>query len=50
MDVGAGLFDLVRNSGSDTAVCDSEICRWQISHGSGVATKHPIEILREAYG
>ena len=50
MDVGAGLFDMVRASGSDTAVCDSEICRWQITHGSGVASKHPIEILREAYG
>lgn len=50
MDVGAGLFDFVRRSGSDTALCDSEICRWQITHGSGVATKHPIEILREAYG
>ena len=49
MDVGAGLFDIIRNSGSDTAVCDSEICRWQISHGSGVESRHPIEILREAY-
>jgi glycerol-3-phosphate dehydrogenase subunit C len=50
MDVGAGLFDFVRRSGSDLALCDSETCRWQITHGSGVATKHPIEILREAYG
>ncbi|HEX9371022.1 MAG TPA: anaerobic glycerol-3-phosphate dehydrogenase subunit C [Roseiflexaceae bacterium] len=50
MDVGAGLFDFMRQSGSDTAVCDSEICRWQISHGSGLETRHPIEILREAYG
>ena len=50
MDVGAGLFDIVRNSGSDTAVCDSEICRWQIAHGSGANMQHPIEILREAYG
>jgi glycerol-3-phosphate dehydrogenase subunit C len=50
MDVGAGLFDFVRASGSDLAVCDSEICRWQIAHGAGVAMKHPIEILREAYG
>jgi len=40
----------MRQSGSDTAVCDSEICRWQISHGSGLETRHPIEILREAYG
>ena len=50
MDVGAGLFDFMRASGSDTAVCDSEICRWQIAHGSGLEMKHPIEILREAYG
>ena len=49
MDVGAGLFDFVRNAGSDLAICDSETCRWQITHGSGVATKHPIEILAEAY-
>jgi glycerol-3-phosphate dehydrogenase subunit C len=50
MDVGAGLFDFMRASGSDTAVCDSEICRWQIAHGTGLEMKHPIEILREAYG
>lgn len=50
MDVGAELFELMRASGSDTAVCDSEICRWQIAHGSGLAMQHPIEILREAYG
>jgi glycerol-3-phosphate dehydrogenase subunit C len=50
MDVGAGLFEFMRRSGSDTAVCDSEICRWQIEHGAGLEMKHPIEILREAYG
>jgi glycerol-3-phosphate dehydrogenase subunit C len=50
MDVGAGLFEFVRSAGSDLALCDSETCRWQITHGSGVATKHPIEILAEAYG
>jgi glycerol-3-phosphate dehydrogenase subunit C len=50
MDVGADLFDFIRTSGSDLAICDSEICRWQIAHGAGVAMKHPIEILCEAYG
>ncbi len=50
MDVGAGLFDFVRASGSDLAICDSEICRWQIAHGAGVKMQHPIEILRAAYG
>jgi glycerol-3-phosphate dehydrogenase subunit C len=50
MDVGAGLFAFVKGSGSNLALCDSETCRWQISHGAGVETKHPIEILAEAYG
>lgn len=50
MDVGAPLFEMVRDSGSDLALCDSETCRWQITHGSGVAARHPIEILAEAYG
>jgi glycerol-3-phosphate dehydrogenase subunit C len=53
MDVGAGLFDFVRAASSadpsPLALCDSETCRWQITHGTGVAAKHPIEILREAY-
>lgn len=49
MDVGADLFRFVKESGSDLALCDSETCRWQISHGSGVASQHPIEILAEAY-
>jgi glycerol-3-phosphate dehydrogenase subunit C len=49
MDVGAKLFDFVGHSGSDLALCDSETCRWQITHGSGVTTRHPIEILAEAY-
>lgn len=50
MDVGAKLFDFVRQSGSDLALCDSETCRWQITHGTGIDSKHPIEILAEAYG
>lgn len=50
MDVGAGLFQFVRDTGADLALCDSETCRWQITHGTGVASKHPIEILAEAYG
>ena len=50
MDVGRPLFDFVRHSGSDLALCDSETCRWQITHATGVASKHPIEILAEAYG
>ncbi len=50
MDVGADLFDFVKRSGSDLALCDSETCRWQITGATGVPSKHPIEILAEAYG
>lgn len=50
MDVGANLFAFVKGADSDLALCDSETCRWQISHGSGVPAKHPIEIMAEAYG
>src|SRR5262245_25970386 len=50
MDVGATLFDFVRGGGGELALCGSEAFRWKITQGSGVATKHPIEILREAYG
>lgn len=53
MDVGASLFAFVREVSAEArhplALCDSETCRWQITHGSGVPTRHPIEVLRDAY-
>lgn len=50
MQVGQPLFDFVRQSNAPLAVCDSETCRWQITHGSGVPAIHPIELLAAAYG
>jgi glycerol-3-phosphate dehydrogenase subunit C len=50
MRVGERLFHEVRAAGPDVAACDSETCRWQIVHGSGVAAVHPIELLYRAYG
>ena len=50
MAVGERLFGLLRESEGDLAACDSETCRWQIEHGSGVHTVHPVEILHRAYG
>ncbi|MGH9117479.1 MAG: anaerobic glycerol-3-phosphate dehydrogenase subunit C [Acidimicrobiales bacterium] len=50
MDVGAGLFDDIRRARPDVALCDSETCRWQITHGSGAASAHPVAMLFEAYG
>ncbi len=49
MDIGQELFAFVRAAESDLALCDSETCRWQITHGTGVTARHPIEILAEAY-
>lgn len=50
MSVGARLFRDIRAVGPDLAVCDSETCRWQITHGSGVPAVHPVELLFRAYG
>jgi glycerol-3-phosphate dehydrogenase subunit C len=50
MAVGDRLFRLVRESGAELAACDSETCRWQIAHGSGVDAVHPVELLHRAYG
>jgi glycerol-3-phosphate dehydrogenase subunit C len=50
MAVGERLFGLLRESDADVAACDSETCRWQIEHGSGVHAVHPVELLHRAYG
>jgi glycerol-3-phosphate dehydrogenase subunit C len=50
MDVGAKLFSDVKACQPDVAVCDSETCRWQITHGTGVRSLHPVQLLAMAYG
>lgn len=50
MAVGRPLFDFVEEVAGPVAVCDSETCRWQITHGTGVPAVHPIELLAYAYG
>jgi glycerol-3-phosphate dehydrogenase subunit C len=50
MAVGERLFRLLREGEGDLAACDSETCRWQIEHGSGVHAVHPVELLHRAYG
>ncbi|MDP8959779.1 MAG: anaerobic glycerol-3-phosphate dehydrogenase subunit C [Actinomycetota bacterium] len=50
MDVGRPVFDFVRRVGGPVAVCDSETCRWQITHGTGVEAVHPVELLAASYG
>ena len=47
---GKPLFDMVRETSQDLALCDTETCRWQIQKGSGVRTEHPIWLIHKAYG
>ncbi|MBL8147086.1 MAG: anaerobic glycerol-3-phosphate dehydrogenase subunit C [Anaerolineae bacterium] len=51
MAVGEPLFEQVREFGVEQPViCDSETCRWQITHGTGAASIHPVLALAAAYG
>ena len=50
MAVGRTLFDQVDASGAATVACDSETCRWQITHGTQLPSVHPIDYLYRAYG
>jgi glycerol-3-phosphate dehydrogenase subunit C len=50
MDVGRELFRQIEAARPDLVVCDSETCRWQIEHASGLDSVHPIELLHRAYG
>lgn len=50
MKVGEPLFEFVRQYQAPLVVCDTETCRWQITHGSSVPSIHPIELLAAAYG
>ncbi len=50
MQVGQPLFDFVRGIGAPVVVCDSETCRWQITHATGIPAIHPVELLAAAYG
>jgi glycerol-3-phosphate dehydrogenase subunit C len=50
MQVGAPLFDFIHKSNAPLAVCDSETCRWQITHATQTPAVHPVELLAVAYG
>jgi glycerol-3-phosphate dehydrogenase subunit C len=50
MNVGRALFDQINASGAATVACDSETCRWQITHATERPSVHPIDFLHRAYG
>jgi glycerol-3-phosphate dehydrogenase subunit C len=50
MGVGRQVFDTVKATNRELAICDSETCRWQIEKATGAKTVHPIWLLHKAYG
>jgi glycerol-3-phosphate dehydrogenase subunit C len=48
--VGKPLFDFVKSVNAPLAVCDSETCRWQITHGTGLPAIHPVELIAASLG
>ena len=48
--VGRPLFEMVKATNPELALCDTETCRWQIEQSSGVKTVHPIWMVHAAYG
>jgi glycerol-3-phosphate dehydrogenase subunit C len=49
MRVGDELFQRIEASGAAQTACDSETCRWQIASATSRPSRHPVEILAEAY-
>jgi glycerol-3-phosphate dehydrogenase subunit C len=52
MDVGQSLFNFITIDMAENplVVCDSETCRWQITHATGKPAIHPVELLAKSYG
>ena len=50
MRVGEPLFRAIGELEPQLTACDSETCRWQIAHATGVPSVHPVELLHRAYG
>ncbi|HEX9090918.1 MAG TPA: anaerobic glycerol-3-phosphate dehydrogenase subunit C [Anaerolineales bacterium] len=52
MDVGKPLFEFIADDVGESplVICDSETCRWQITHATGKPAIHPVELLAKSYG
>jgi glycerol-3-phosphate dehydrogenase subunit C len=48
--VGKPLFEFIKSINAPLAVCDSETCRWQIKHGTGLPAIHPVELIAASLG
>lgn len=49
MDIGKELFDGIAAYKPELVVTECGSCQMQIEHGTGLQTRHPAEILLEAY-
>jgi glycerol-3-phosphate dehydrogenase subunit C len=47
--VGAPLRDRAAEHRAEVVACDSETCRWQIQSLTGLPSRHPIELLDQAW-
>jgi glycerol-3-phosphate dehydrogenase subunit C len=47
---GAPIRDRADEHRADLVACDSETCRWQIEHLTGLTARHPVELLWSAMG
>jgi glycerol-3-phosphate dehydrogenase subunit C len=52
MEVGKSLFNFLsaEMNHSPAVICDSETCRWQITHATGKPAIHPAELIAKSYG
>ncbi|HZV53058.1 MAG TPA: anaerobic glycerol-3-phosphate dehydrogenase subunit C [Candidatus Dormibacteraeota bacterium] len=48
--IGRAVAERAREHGAEVVACDSETCRWQIQHLTGLPARHPVELLWEAVG
>jgi glycerol-3-phosphate dehydrogenase subunit C len=50
LEIGARLFQRIREIGPDLVASDCSSCCLQISHATGIGAVHPAVLLAEAYG
>ncbi|MDR1790782.1 MAG: anaerobic glycerol-3-phosphate dehydrogenase subunit C [Propionibacteriaceae bacterium] len=48
--VGKPLFDMIKATNPDYAICDTETCRWQLRKGTGATVDHPIALIHRSLG
>lgn len=49
MDIGKEVFEAINAQGLDQVISECGMCRLQISHGTGVKTHHPIQLVAASY-